>query len=280
LTKPSVKVAETLKETDLMIIDGAEQQSEIDWMSPIKTYLDNPPISDDNAEIECITCKSRMYHLIDGVLYRQGTNGMMKKCISKDEGSQLLQDIHSGVCGVHSSWHSIVKKVFRHGFYWLTAKDDAMEIVTKCKECQFFQKQTTKHANPLQPIDLFWPFMIWGIDIIGILPRAPGGFRFLFIGIDTFTKWMEAAPVVNITQETTVNFLKSIIYRFGVPKRVVTDNGTQFKGAKFLRCCADFGIHHQPSSAAHPQINGQVERTNRLLLQGMKTRMGERQELA
>jgi hypothetical protein len=138
LTKPSVKVAETLKETDLMIIDGAEQQSEIDWMSPIKTYLDNPPISDDNAEIECITCKSRMYHLIDGVLYRQGTNGMMKKCISKDEGSQLLQDIHSGVCGVHSSWHSIVKKAFRHGFYWLTAKDDAMEIVTKCKECQFF----------------------------------------------------------------------------------------------------------------------------------------------
>jgi transposase InsO family protein len=91
---------------------------------------------------------------------------------------------------------------------------------------------------------------------------------------------MEAAPVVNITQETTVNFLKSIIYRFGVPKRVVTDNGTQFKGAKFLRCCADFGIHHQPSSAAHPQTNGQVERTNRLLLQGMKTRMGERQELA
>jgi transposase InsO family protein len=84
---------------------------------------------------------------------------------------------------------------------------------------------------------------------------------------------MEVTPVVNITQEAAVKFLKSIIYRFDVPKRVLTDNGTMFKGAKFLRCCADFEIHHQPSSAAHPQTNGQVERTNGLLLQGIKTMM-------
>jgi hypothetical protein len=99
LTKPLVKAVEMLRETDLMIIDGAEQQLEIDWMNPIKAYLDNQSISDDNAEIERIAHKFRMYHLIDGVLYRQGTNGMMMKYISKDEGSQLLQNIHSGVCG-------------------------------------------------------------------------------------------------------------------------------------------------------------------------------------
>jgi hypothetical protein len=138
LTKSSVKAVEMLRETDLMIIDGAEQRSEIDWMSPIKAYLDNQPISYDNVEIEGITRKSRMYHLIDGVLYTQGANGMMMKCISKDEGIQLLQDIHSGVCRAHSSWHSIVGKAFRHRFYWPTAKDDVMKIVSKCKECQFF----------------------------------------------------------------------------------------------------------------------------------------------
>jgi hypothetical protein len=108
---------------------------------------------------------------------------------------------------------------------------------------------------------------------VGILPRAPGGFRFLFVGVDTFTKWMEGTPVVNITQEAAVKFLQSIIYIFGVPKRVLTDNGTQFKGAKFSKCYADFSIDHQPSSAAHPQTNGQVERTNGLLLQAMKIRM-------
>jgi hypothetical protein len=148
-----------------------------------------------------------------------------------------------------------------------------VEIITKCKECQFFHKQTTKHVNTLRPIDFSWPFAIWGVDIVGILPRAPGEFRFLFVGIDTFTMWMEATPIVNITQEAAVKFLKSIIYRFDVPKRVIMDNETQFKGAKFLRCCAGFGIHHQPSSAAHPQTNGQVERINGLHLQGMKTRM-------
>jgi transposase InsO family protein len=125
----------------------------------------------------------------------------------------------------------------------------------------------------LWPIDLSWPFVIWGIDIMGVLPKAPEGFRFLFVTINTFTKWMEAMPVVNITQEAAVKFLQSIIYRFEVPKWVLTDNGTQFKGAKFVRCCANFGIHHQSSSAAHPMTNEQVKRANELILQGMKTRM-------
>jgi hypothetical protein len=55
----------------------------------------NQAPSNDNTEVERITCKSKMYHLIDGILYRQGANGMMMKCISKEEGIQLLQDIHS-----------------------------------------------------------------------------------------------------------------------------------------------------------------------------------------
>jgi hypothetical protein len=79
--------------------------------------------------------------------------------------------------------------------------------------------------------------------------------------------------VTNITQEAAIKFLQSIIYKFIVPRRVLTDNGTQFKGAKFVKCCADFGIHHQPSLAAHPQMNVQVEQVNRLILQGMNTRM-------
>jgi hypothetical protein len=77
---------------------------------------------------------------------------------------------------------------------------------------------------------------------VGILPRAPGGIRYLFIGVDTFTKWMEVVPIVNITQDAAVKFLQSIIYRFDVSRRVLTDNGTQFKGATFARSCVEFGI--------------------------------------
>jgi hypothetical protein len=93
-------------------------------------------------------------------------------------------------------------------------------------------------VNHLYPIDLSWPFAIWGIDIVGILSRASGDFRFLFIVIDTFTKWMEATPVVNIMQEAAAKSLQNIIYRFDVPRRVLMYNETQFKGAKFSRCCA------------------------------------------
>jgi hypothetical protein len=72
-------------------------------MNLIKMFLDNQPPSDDNVEVERITRKFKMYHLIDGILYRRGANGMMIKCISREEGIQLLQDIHSGVCGSYSS---------------------------------------------------------------------------------------------------------------------------------------------------------------------------------
>jgi hypothetical protein len=110
-------------------------------MSPIKMFLHNQPPSDDNAEVKHITRKFKMYHLIDGILYQQGANGMMMKCMPKEEDIQLLQDIHSGVCGSHLLWCSIIGKAFKHGFYWPTAKDDAMKVINKCKDCQFFQMQ-------------------------------------------------------------------------------------------------------------------------------------------
>jgi hypothetical protein len=109
-------------------------------MQPIKMFLENHPPSDDNAEVKRIARKSKEYHLIDGVLFRRGTNGMMMKCISKEEDIQLHRDIHSGICGSHSSWRSVIGKAFRHGFYWPTPKNDTMEIIIKCRDCQFFQK--------------------------------------------------------------------------------------------------------------------------------------------
>jgi hypothetical protein len=100
LSKPSVKVVE--KDIDaakphLMVIDEPEQEPAYDWMNSIKTFLDNQPPSDGNAEVERIMHTSKMYHLIDGVLYRRGTNSMMMRCISREEDIQLLWDIHSSV---------------------------------------------------------------------------------------------------------------------------------------------------------------------------------------
>jgi hypothetical protein len=73
LIKPSIRpVEEAIDATklDLMVIDEPDQWLAYDWMSPIKMFLNNQPPSDDNVKVERITCKSKIYHLIDGILYR------------------------------------------------------------------------------------------------------------------------------------------------------------------------------------------------------------------
>jgi transposase InsO family protein len=117
-----------------------------------------------------------------------------------------------------------------------------------------------------------WPFAVWGVDILGPFPRAVGGYRFLFVAIDKFTKWPEATPMVNFTQGAAVAFLKSIVYRFGVPSRIITDNGTQFTSRIFQEYCEDIGTQLCFASVAHPRSNDQVERANAEILKGLKTR--------
>jgi hypothetical protein len=73
LTKPSLRPAEEVTDAvkpDLMVIDEPGHGLEYDWMNPIKMFLDNQAPSDDNVEVERIARKSKIYHLIDGILYR------------------------------------------------------------------------------------------------------------------------------------------------------------------------------------------------------------------
>jgi hypothetical protein len=70
LSKPSVKPAEPISEADLMVIDRPDQEPTFDWMNPIRMFLSNQPLLDDDDEVERITRKAKMYHLIGGVLYR------------------------------------------------------------------------------------------------------------------------------------------------------------------------------------------------------------------
>jgi hypothetical protein len=69
LSKPSVKPAELISEADLMIIDGPDQEPAFNWMNPIRMFLSNQPLLDDDAEVKRIARKAKMYHLIVGVLY-------------------------------------------------------------------------------------------------------------------------------------------------------------------------------------------------------------------
>lgn len=108
-------------------------------------------------------------------------------------------DIHSGVCSHHATPRTLVGSVFRRGFYWPTAVADAEQIVRTYEGCQFYARQTHLPAQDLQTIPITRPFTVWGLDKVGPLPKAPGGFTHLFVTINKFTKWTEAKPLIKIT---------------------------------------------------------------------------------
>jgi transposase InsO family protein len=100
--------------------------------------------------------------------------------------------------------------------------------------------------------------------------RAVSGYRYLYVTIDKFTKWLEATRVFSITKASAIAFLKSIVCRFQVPNRIITDNGTQFKSRHFQEYCEDIGILFCFAFVAHPRSNGQVERANAEILRGSR----------
>src|SRR5687767_14972429 len=98
------------------------------------------------------------------------------KCISRQDGKDILEEIHNGICGNHASSRMIVGKDFRAGFYWPAALANAEELVHRCQDCQFFTKQQHVPAYKLITIPPSWPFACWGPDMIVPLPTAPRGF--------------------------------------------------------------------------------------------------------
>jgi transposase InsO family protein len=168
--------------------------------------------------------------------------------------------MHAGVCGHHTTPRTLVGNAFRQGFYWPTTVADASEIVHTCEGCQCHTRKTNLLAHALQTIPITWPFTVWGLDIVRPLRKAPGGYTHLLVAIDKFSKWVKVRPITNLRAEQAVTFFTDIIYRFGVPNPIITDNGSQFTGRKFLEFCNKFHICVDWAAVVHPQTNGQVVR--------------------
>jgi transposase InsO family protein len=109
--------------------------------------------------------------------------------------------------------------------------------------------------------------------LVGSLKRTTGGFTHLLVAIDKFSKWIEACPITSIRSEQVVLFFTDIAHRFGVPNCIITDNDTQFTSKKFLDFYDNHNICVLWSAVAHPKTNGQVERANDMVLQGLKPRI-------
>ena len=105
------------------------------------------------------------------------------------------------------------------------------------------------------------------MDIVGKLPIALSQCLYMLAVTNYFTKWVEAEAYHQIRNREVKNFIwKNIIYRFGVPKEIVTDNVSQFILFNFQDFCKEWGIKRSFSTPRYPKANGQVESTNKTVI--------------
>jgi hypothetical protein len=156
---------------------------------------------------------------------------------------------------------------------------DAAQYVKKCEKCQRFAPSIHQPASSLSPISSPWLIAQWGLDLVGPLPRAPGNRQWLIVASDYFTKWVETESLTHITDTDSKKFVwRNIITRFGIPRVLVSDNGTQFDSGPFKAFCEQYGIRNYFYTPAYPQGNGQAESFNKILLDGIKKHLEQAKE--
>jgi ribonuclease HI len=167
------------------------------WQTPYLQYLHRGELPLDRAEARRLARRTKLFVLLgDGKeLYHSNPSGILQRCISIAEGQELLQEIHSGACGHHAAPRALVGNAFRQGFYWPTTVADATRIVRTCQGCQFYARQTHLPAQALLTIPITWSFAMWGLDLVGPLQKAPGGYTHLLVAINKFSKWIEVRPL-------------------------------------------------------------------------------------
>ncbi|KAI3468832.1 hypothetical protein Pfo_025495 [Paulownia fortunei] len=226
-----------------MVIEIASMEEKDDRRTNILKYLREGKLPQNKREV---------------VRFQRAYSTPYLRCLSQEEGAYVLREIHEGGYGSHGGGQALACKTTRAGYSWPSLKEDAQHLVRTCEKCQKHASLIHKPAEELKVMSSPCPFSKWGIDIVGPFPLAIGQRKFLIVAVDYFNKWIEAEPVAKITESQVMKFLwGSIVCRYGVPRDLISDNGTQFQGKKIQSWCA----------------NGQVEVTNRIILQGIKTRL-------
>jgi hypothetical protein len=274
LPLPSEVFFETIRAPSMELLERAvltisPVHSE-DWRTETISFLQGNCLSDDEVYNKRMEARTRPYVIIEGELYKHGVCSPLLKCLSRIEGIELMKEIHAGLCGSHIGSRPLLGKVFRQGFYWPKAASDAADLVQKCENCQKCARDQKQLSSLTQLIQPTWPLQRWGLDLLGPLPPAQGNLRYVVVAVEYFSKWIEAKPSTIITSATVQKFFwQNIVCRFGVPKAITVDNGTQFDAKTFKDLCDQISTKIHFASVRHPKSNGLVERANGIIMTGI-----------
>nr|XP_041633413.1 uncharacterized protein K02A2.6-like [Drosophila kikkawai] len=155
----------------------------------------------------------------------------------------------------HKSHLGIVKtKMMARSYVWWPAINLEIEkMIRSCIPCQELQASPEKgELIPWKSTDTVWSRI--HVDFAGPIKNY-----YLFIVIDSFTKWVEVFKTKEITTLFTINKLREVFCRYGLVDVLVSDNGRQFTSAEFQTFMKNNNVKHILTAPGHPSTNGQAE---------------------
>lgn len=203
---------------------------------------------------------SQGFFVHDGKLYKKATSrSWARRVLMKGEILPILKEYHDHLLAGHTGVSSTAEKISRY-YYWPRFFEDIRRYVLSCPVCQHFGPR--KKFDAIHP----WPparegrFSRIMIDYFS-MPLSQMGNNAVLIGVDTFTGWIEIKAMSNKTSAGTALFIYQWVCRHGVPKMIVSDNGTHFTASQLNEELARvYGLHITTGSTWRPETQGQVER--------------------
>ena len=168
---------------------------------PLVSYLKDGMLPDGKDAARKLKVRASRFVLIKEFLYKRGFSRSYLRCLGPEEADYILREVHEGICGNHSGAQSLINKLIQVGYYWPTMQKDAQTYVKACDKCQRFDNIIRQPPEELTPMTAPWTFAQWGLDIMGPFPTVVKQLKFLVVGIDYFTKWVEAEALATITKK-------------------------------------------------------------------------------
>ncbi|XP_049397385.1 uncharacterized protein LOC125861563 [Solanum stenotomum] len=237
---------------------------EEDWRKPLVEYLEHGRLPEDPRIRADIKRRAPRFIFHDGILFRRSYKGLFLWCLDKEKAQQIMDEAHSSTCGAHQSGPKLHFRIKRMGYYWPTMVMNCLGHAKKCQACQFHANYIHQSQEALHPTVASWPFDAWGLDVVGPLPKSSKGQMYILAATDYFSRWAEVVPLKEVKKENVVDFIKSnIIFRYGIPRCIVTDNGTPFNNKLMSSLCEKFSFKKHKASMYNAPANGLAEAFNK-----------------
>lgn len=214
-------------------------------------------------------------------------NRIYKHCYTKDElgnfeynwkdyppfheRKHILQKYHDSPIGAHLGVQKTLKKI-QERYFWPRMREFVIRYVKSCELCQ-----TNKHPNKVTKVPMGAqkivnsPWDTIAIDFLGHFPLTKLRNRFILVVVDVFSKFCLLKPVPNADSKSTIKFLENDVFLlFGVPKKIIADNGSAFISKEFKKFCDQYQVSIDYNAAYHPQHNP-AERINRVVLSSIRS---------